>query len=174
MDNKFSKSWIKMRMDYDNISRSSVLVDYLNLIPKENDIDLIDLYCGSGNFLIWSFNKNILFKAECEYIGIAYTNVDKDILWVWAWANPQISKNHTLLSRKLLQYGLDINPSNNNIDIFLKSILTNSRMKLSAIELELIISLSLYISKKEGVLKIPINDKGINSVHWFMVHKFIR
>tara|TARA_Y100000992_G_scaffold299329_1_gene265935 strand:+ start:1413 stop:2285 length:873 start_codon:yes stop_codon:yes gene_type:complete len=62
MDNKFSKSWIKMRMDYDNISRSSVLVDYLNLIPKENDIDLIDLYCGSGNFLIWSFNKNILFK----------------------------------------------------------------------------------------------------------------
>lgn len=122
----------------------------------------------------YDINKNILFKAECEYIGIAYTNVDKDILWVWAWANPQISKNHTLLSRKLLQYGLDINPSNNNIDIFLKSILTNSRMKLSAIELELIISLSLYISKKEGVLKIPINDKGINSVHWFMVHKFIR
>ena len=62
MDNKFSKSWIDMRADYDNISRSTVLVDHLNKLSHEDDIDLIDLYCGSGNFLIWSLNKNILFN----------------------------------------------------------------------------------------------------------------
>ena len=62
MDNKFSKSWINMRVDYDNISRSTVLVDHLNKLSPEHDVDLIDLYCGSGNFLIWSFNKNILFN----------------------------------------------------------------------------------------------------------------
>ena len=62
MDNKFSKSWINMRVDYDNISRRTVLVDHISKLPKEDDIDLIDLYCGSGNFLIWSLDKNILFN----------------------------------------------------------------------------------------------------------------
>ena len=61
MGNKFSKSWINMRVDYDNISRSTVLVDHINKLPQEDDIDLIDLYCGSGNFLVWSLDKNILF-----------------------------------------------------------------------------------------------------------------
>ena len=51
-----------MRVDYDNISRSTVLVDHINKLSQEDDIDLIDLYCGSGNFLIWSLNKDILFK----------------------------------------------------------------------------------------------------------------
>ena len=62
MGNKFSKSWINMRVDYDNISRSTVLVDHINKLSQEHDIDLIDLYCGSGNFLIWSLDKNILFN----------------------------------------------------------------------------------------------------------------
>ena len=62
MTNKFSKSWINMRVDYDNISRSTVLVDHINKLSQEHDIDLIDLYCGSGNFLIWSLDKNILFN----------------------------------------------------------------------------------------------------------------
>ena len=62
MTNKFSKSWINIRVDYDNISRSTVLVDHINKLSQEDDIDLIDLYCGSGNFLIWSLNKDILFK----------------------------------------------------------------------------------------------------------------
>ena len=62
MGNKFSKSWIAMRVDYDNISRSTVLVDHINKLSQEHDIDLIDLYCGSGNFLIWSLDKNILFN----------------------------------------------------------------------------------------------------------------
>ena len=53
MGNKFSKSWINMRVDYDNISRSTVLVDHINKLSQEHDIDIIVLYCGSGNFLIW-------------------------------------------------------------------------------------------------------------------------
>ena len=62
MGNKFSKSWINMRVDYDNISRSTVLIDHINKLSQQDDIDLIDLYCGSGNFLIWSLDKNILFN----------------------------------------------------------------------------------------------------------------
>ena len=57
MDNKFSKSWIKMRMDYDNISRSSVLVDYLNLIPKESSpFSKVELFINKHKMQISSFN----------------------------------------------------------------------------------------------------------------------
>ena len=51
-----------MRVEYDETSRSSALVDYLNKIPKKYEIDLIDFCCGTGSFLIWALNKNISFQ----------------------------------------------------------------------------------------------------------------
>tara|TARA_B100001063_G_scaffold174214_1_gene163304 strand:+ start:1605 stop:2477 length:873 start_codon:yes stop_codon:yes gene_type:complete len=67
MDNTFSKSWINMRVEYDNTSRSSVLIDHLNKISREDEIDLIDLCCGTGSFLIWALNENINLK-NCRLI----------------------------------------------------------------------------------------------------------
>ena len=62
MDNTFSKSWINMRVEYDEASRSSVLVDHLNKLSKKHEIDLIDFCCGTGSFLMWALNKNISFQ----------------------------------------------------------------------------------------------------------------
>mgnify|MGYP000183838958 CR=1 FL=1 len=62
MDNTFSKSWINMRVEYDETSRSSALVDYLNKIPKKHEVDLVDFCCGTGSFLMWALNKNISFQ----------------------------------------------------------------------------------------------------------------
>ena len=103
MDNKFSKSWINMRVDYDNISRSTVLVDHLNKLSEEHDIDLIDLYCGSGNFFIWSLNKNILFK-NC-------TLVDHDI---------KLLKSIKSNLRANLRPMYSIQSNTNNLDLLIK------------------------------------------------------
>ena len=51
-----------MRVEYDEASRSSVLVDYLNKLSKKHEIDLIDFCCGTGSFLMWALNKNISFQ----------------------------------------------------------------------------------------------------------------
>ena len=103
MDNKFSKSWINMRVDYDNISRSTVLVDHINKLSQEDDIDLIDLYCGSGNFLIWSLDKNILFN-NCIL-------VDHDI---------KLLKSIKSNLRTHLRPMYNIQSNTNNLDFLLK------------------------------------------------------
>lgn len=92
-----------MRVDYDNISRSTVLVDYLNKISKEYNIDLIDLYSGSGNFLIWSFEKNISFK-NCIL-------VDNDI---------KLLKSIKSNLRTHLRPKYDIQSNTNNLDFIIK------------------------------------------------------
>ena len=51
-----------MRVEYDEASRSSVLVDHLNKLSKKHEIDLIDFCCGTGSFLMWALNKNISFQ----------------------------------------------------------------------------------------------------------------
>ena len=103
MGNKFSKSWINMRVDYDNISRSTVLVDHINKLSQEHDIDLIDLYCGSGNFLIWSLDKNILFD-NCIL-------VDHDI---------KLLKSIKSNLRNHLRPMYSIQSNTNNLDLLIK------------------------------------------------------
>ncbi len=71
MDNKFSKSWINMRVEYDNYSRSDILNKYLYKNKYLSDIELLDMCCGSGNFLIWSLKNNLFFCS--------YTLIDNDI-----------------------------------------------------------------------------------------------
>ena len=51
-----------MRVEYDEASRSTVLADHLNKLSKKHEIDLIDLCCGTGSFLMWALNKNISFQ----------------------------------------------------------------------------------------------------------------
>ena len=103
MGNTFSKSWINMRVDYDNISRSTVLVDHINKLSQEHDIDLIDLYCGSGNFLIWSLDKNILFN-NCIL-------VDHDI---------KLLKSIKSNLRTHLRPTYSIQSNTNNLDLLIK------------------------------------------------------
>lgn len=100
-------------------------------------------------------NGDILFKAEYEILSIIYP-YDNDLLCVWAWAHPQIDKNKTLLSRELLKYGLDITNKEDYTSMFIKSLLTNSRLKLSNTEIELLQAVSLYITKKEGIINLSI------------------
>ena len=116
-------------------------------------------------------NGNNLFDAEYEIIGTQYPVDNKEILWVWGWAHPQLNKNQTMLCRNLLSYGLDITNTESYIDMFLKSIFTNSRLKISDNELELLIAISLYLTKKEGVITLNLEEKGITYSYWLIITK---
>jgi len=173
MDNNYI---IKNAYSYfDFKSRENIKINNFNKINKWNEI-------SEGNDTNRSINQfkdindNILFKAEYEIIGTEYPDLknNNDVLWVWGWAHPQLNKNQTLLSRELLKYGLDIPKSDNYMNMFLKSILTNSRMKLSYTEKELVIALSLYLTKKEGIIKIDQDENGIKYKYWLIITKIIK
>ena len=101
-------------------------------------------------------NNKLVCTAQFEKMGYYNTKLN---LWVWAWAFnalaglPSPEKNELYLSKKLLNYGLDIELSNNskkNDFNLLKEILTNSRILISNnISLNLLVYISLYITKKD-------------------------
>ncbi len=67
MSKGFSTSWIRMRLPYDNIARSTILKNYITRKYPSFDINLVDVGCGSGNFIVWSINQSLFFK-ECLLI----------------------------------------------------------------------------------------------------------
>ena len=61
MDNKFSKSWINMRIHYDDLARSTILIDFVKKQNASNNYKLVDMCTGSGSFLIWTLKRGLLF-----------------------------------------------------------------------------------------------------------------
>ena len=62
MDNKFSKSWINMRIHYDDLARSTILIDFVKKQNISKNYTLIDMCTGSGSFLIWTLKRGLQFK----------------------------------------------------------------------------------------------------------------
>ena len=103
MNNKFSKSWINMRIYYDDLARSDALVKFLKRSNKADSYHLIDMCCGSGSFLIWTLKNELIFK-EC-------TLVDNDL---------DLLKSVKSNLRKNLKgkYSFKANTNNSDLEIF--------------------------------------------------------
>ena len=50
MADYFSKSWINMRMQYDDVARSDILINFLRSNSKYDDYNLIDMCSGTEVF----------------------------------------------------------------------------------------------------------------------------
>jgi hypothetical protein len=109
---------------------------YYKIIKEQSDLE-------HNKIIFYDKDKQKIFETAYEILGL-YTNVSKT--WVWAWTVPQFYKNSTILSKKILNYGLDIPPDTNNK--FLKSELVTSRFRISnPIQLDIHVSVASYISK---------------------------
>jgi hypothetical protein len=101
---------------------------------EDNQISLIDK------------DENILLDCNYEILGLFdnQTNV-----WLWAWLLPFLNSNDTIISRKLLDYALKLEPQSNSYDhYYIKSQLLNSRITIEdSIELDIHLALSSYLIK---------------------------
>ena len=84
-----------------------------------------------------------------EILGI-FDNTNS--IWMWAWMIPEFLTNETTIVKKLLNYGLKINPSILNKvpddKLYLKTQLVNSRFLLQDLfQLELHLAISCYLAK---------------------------
>ena len=103
-------------------------------------------------------NQNKFFSSRYEVLG---TYNSKLRLWAWSWSVPYIRKNKTFLSRKLLMYGLDIEPEESP---FLKSELITSRFKISdEIQLDIHAAVASYLSKNPMILRIILASTQANA-----------
>jgi hypothetical protein len=108
-------------------------------------------------------------KGTLTLIGSHYFNEN---LWVWGWYVPLEQKNLTLISRKLLLYGLDFTVRNISnlsksdiLNIIIRNILLTGSIKIhSAVQIKIIVALSLYLTKYD----IMAEQKKDNCIYYYL------
>ena len=129
-------------------------VKFVVFIYDENDMN--------HNVIIFYDKKNNeLFRSKFEIMGIYYSFSNT---WAWAWSAPLFKKNLTYISKKILQYGLDIDDKKKQ---FLKTELITSRFRIvNYVQLDIHIAVSSYIAKSPMIFDwyfYPDGEKDIYS-----------
>jgi hypothetical protein len=120
-------------------------VKYVKFVNNENELDHSKIY-------LYDENKAEIYQSKYEVIGL-YNNMSQT--WVWAWSIPRMRKNSIYISKKILNYGIDL-PSNSQE--FLKTELITSRFRISnEIQLDMHAGIASYLSKQPLVYKYKIH-----------------
>lgn len=121
-------------------------VKYISFKRSDKDIE-------HSKMLFYDKNKKQIFESRYEVIGV-YNNYGN--IWTWAWSIPYLKKNTTYISRKILNYGLDIVPASS--DKFLKTELITSRFRISdLIQLDIHAGIAAYLSKIPAIYKVVVD-----------------
>jgi len=158
-------------------------IDHSKTIIKKSSHDL-----QNGIIELRDNDNKLLLSTKTESVGW-YFPINN--LWVWSWAIPEISKNQYNITKKILDYGIDIvfNPDPNvKIDkvqeeskllsFFLKIQLTTSRLFIeNKVHLDLQMALAAYISKTPVIyaypLYVPPENKDDEPKLWSIQYYFL-
>ena len=133
---------------YKNIFKN---IKYIKFAHGENDMsyNIINMY---------DKNKDKIYSSRYEVIGI-YNNEYN--LWVWSWSIPTMKKNNTFTTKKIVNYGIDLDPKYK----FLKSELITSRFRISnPIQIDIHLSLASYLSKNPVIFKYNIGKQHTETI----------
>jgi len=151
-----TKYFIKDKLDLLDKSKSK----YKDLI----DIRDVEFVVGDNDTkIIFKKNNESIYTGKCSLLGVFDSNSK---LWLWAWCLPSFSYDETSEARKILNYGLILEPSTNSlIHYYIKSHLVNSRLFFeNEIYLDIHLGLSMYISKAKFIyprIKDEVNGKKL-------------
>lgn len=165
---KFKDLVVNSLENYDiNVQKYHKLISkikYYKGISSEKDME-------HNIIVFYDKDKHELFRSGYQILG-QYHNYSN--IWMWAWAMPTLTKNSTYLSKKILNYGLDIDP---NDALLLKTELTTSRFKITNdIQLDIHIAISSYISKIPFIINIysrPLTESTTSEDNTEIFYKFL-
>jgi hypothetical protein len=145
------------------------LIDYDNMNQKYEEYIIQDKVDIDRNNLKITFKKNKTFNYEVLGLFDKNTNV-----WMWSWLVPDFKYNETLLTKKILNYGLKIEPfeyDKNKYDdmLYLKTQLVNTRFLLdNEYQLEIHLSIILYILK-DNIKFLYYSEKDNMIVYYLII-----
>ncbi len=134
-------------MDFgDLIKKSLEYYDEQNEKNKKYIKNTIIEVSSTDKITIMTEEHNILLESYYEVLGLFDNQTN---IWLWAWLLPFLNASETIISRKLLDYALKLEPKSNSYDhYYIKSQLLNSRITIeSDIELDIHLALSSYLIK---------------------------
>jgi hypothetical protein len=135
-------------------------------VDKKNDTELPE----AKFYTIKNKKKTYHFNGNIQIIGINFN----DKTFKWSWSLPIYPKNYIYLCNKILKYGIDLDIYENKgdnefneISVYIKSILTNSLIKLNdKVNLSLLESLILYITKSNAIIISQENNYDV----WMIIY----
>lgn len=82
-------------------------------------------------------------------------------IWIWGWLVPDYSYNHILYTKKLLDYGIKINPDKMDVEfLWIKTQLVNSRFLLDdSLQLDIHLAISSYLLKDNFDFIYPVTKQ---------------
>jgi len=101
--------------------------------------------------------KKKLLSTKFQTLGLydPKTNV-----WIWAWSVASLKKHTVVLSRKLLNYALNIDSDEDAAHTFLKQQILTSRIIIgNKLQFDIHMAVSLYITKQACVIAVKPNNK---------------
>jgi len=154
------KDFIIKSLDYYDKKNSK----YINNKTKVNNNKII-IYKNKNQMK--DSNNNILLEASTEIIA-TYDLTSK--IWVWGWVLP-FYNDKTMLSKYLLNYGLELDLINiNSEQLYLKSLLTNSRYIINDdVGLDINIAIFTYLLKDKIIFIYPSKDEELNIIKYYAV-----
>ena len=157
-----SKAFIKEKLDILDKSKSK----YKNYIITKD----VEFEVGSDDTkIIFKKNGEKIYSGKCSLLGVLDSN---SRLWLWSWCLPSFSYDETSEARKILNYGLMLEPSTNSlIHYYMKSHLVNSRLFFeNEIFLDIHLGLSMYISKAKFIYPKIKEVNGIKLIVYYLVY----
>ena len=138
--------------NYDIRNEKFKNVKYIKLISNESNIihDKIELY---------DQNKKLLFTYYYEYIGQYIKSMQ---IWCWAWAIPYIPKKETIIIRKILSYGTELEY---DYELLKLELITSRFRIMHKIQLDIHLATASYLSKKPLIFKYLdiLNNKNTSN-----------
>jgi len=152
-------------MDYNTNDLKTFIKDKLDILDKSNskyknyintlEYDIITK--EDTKLFIIKKNEEVIYSGKLYILGFFDTNTR---IWIWSWSSPTLSTSEIEYSKKVLDYGLMLEPTtNSNIHYYMKPHLVNSRLFFeNSICLDIHLGLILYISKGKFI-KSKVIDK---------------
>jgi hypothetical protein len=163
MDNNYdSKAFIKDKLDILDKSKSK----FKNYISTKD----VEFEIGSDDTkIIFKKNGEKIYSGKCSLLGVFDSNTK---IWLWSWCLPSFSSDETIEARRILNYGLMLEPlSNSLMHYYIKSHLINSRLFFeNEIFLDIHLGLSMYISKAKFIYPRIKDANGKKLVVYYLVY----
>jgi len=155
------KTTIELALEYYDVIHDKFEPLFAKVVSRKNNIFYAD--SERNNITYYDADGNALLTSEYEILGI-YNNTKK--IWTWGWAEPSTKKNEIFISRKILNYGFDVDIDDLNM---LKSELITSRFSVSnKIQIEIHIALGVYLSKKVVYKYIEEDSAHTNKITYYI------
>jgi hypothetical protein len=168
--------------DFSNIvlSEDFTLLVKKSLLNYDNQNIKYKKYIENKNYTN-DIDKSILtFENEKKFkYNIAGVFDSSNQIWMWGWMIPYYRSIEIEYVKKLLDYGIKINPDilkdKLTVDkLYLKSILVNSRFLIDEqIQIDIILSISFYLLKDNFDFVYPIK-KYLNKTDYIEIYYLLK